>query len=173
MRLPDGHRLNTVSCRIRMKWPSGRRTPLYLSCSNLQLSLCILKKIIFQFQNYFRWKSTFYSLLSILIQEVSWFGQAWFENDRLLVRWFYFRSVIDQNLIIMRSQDDHIHVNSRNSKKRTRYIVRTNQIKFMVFSIFLPVRSKQNWIESNYRSGWKWLHVPSSFSFPGYNFSFY
>jgi len=43
----------------------------------------------------------------------------------------------------------------------------------MVFSIFLPVRSKQNWIESNYRSDWKWLHVPSSFSFPGNNFSFY
>ena len=42
----------------------------------------------------------------------------------------------------------------------------------MVFSIFLPVRSKQNWIESNYRSGWKWLHVPSSFSFPGNNFSY-
>ena len=81
--------------------------------------------------------------------------------------------VFGQNLIIKWSQGDHIHVNSQNSKKRTRDFVRTNQIKFMVFSIFLPVRSKQNWIESNYRSGWKWLHVPSSFSFPGNNFSFY
>ena len=36
MRRPDGHRLYTSPCGIRTKWPSGKRTPLYVIVYNIE-----------------------------------------------------------------------------------------------------------------------------------------
>ena len=39
MRLPDGRCLCTTTCGIRIKWPSGRRTPLYYTVLTSGMSI--------------------------------------------------------------------------------------------------------------------------------------